>query len=81
METIDSLCRSRFSDIRANPRPDDLADALVRVRQNPTEFIRAFSHKDNAELGRLLAHEVSNALMARAQREARELAAKMGVTT
>lgn len=80
MDTIDSLCASRYSDIRSDPRPDDLAGALVRVRQNPTEFIRAFSHKDNAELGRLLAYEVTVALLARAQREGRELAAKMGVT-
>lgn len=83
MTTIAQLREQALRDIRANPRPEDfsaaVAAALERARQNPTEFLRAWSHKDSAELGRLFAYEIDTALLARADREARELAKSMGV--
>lgn len=76
---FDTLREQALRDISANPRPDDFADAMRRAVDNPTEYLRSFQHKDHAELGRLVALEINNALLRRADTEARELARTMGV--
>jgi hypothetical protein len=79
VDTIKQLADRCLTDIRQSPRPEHLRGALERVRQNPTEFLRAYQWKDNAELGRLLAHEIDNEIMRVADAEARKLAASMGL--
>ncbi|MGZ5080863.1 MAG: hypothetical protein ACXWHZ_15745 [Usitatibacter sp.] len=80
-EQINQMADGILKDIRLSPRPEDLRSALERVGANPTEFLRAFQWNDRAELGRLLAHELDNALLRRADKEARELYASMNPET